>query len=188
MGYATTSNRIGSYEPNENALQEPCIRRALYFPQRNNVYESFTAICFGMERNNRISIFTYIRLQKTVISSPSYIFTWRLSPSGRFSIYERSFPSQLQFLKNSASYVSIFTSIKADYILSSHYKLDNFIFIIKATAKDELKCDFVCCSIFEKDDQRNYETNQRSRTLLRKERIHIPSGTSNILFNKLFPQ
>lgn len=74
-----------------------------------------------------------------------------------------------------------FTSIKADYILSSHYKLDNFIFIIKATAKDELKCDFVCCSIFEKD-------NQRSRTLLRKERIHIPSGTSNILFNKLFPQ
>ncbi len=45
-----------------------------------------------------------------------------------------------------------FTSIKADYILSSHYKLDNFIFIIKATAKDELKCDFVCCSIFEKDD------------------------------------
>ena len=31
-----------------------------------------------------------------------------------------------------------FTSIKADYILSSHYKLDNFIFIIKATAKDEL--------------------------------------------------
>ena len=29
-----------------------------------------------------------------------------------------------------------FTSIKADYILSSHYKLDNFIFIIKATAKD----------------------------------------------------
>lgn len=28
-----------------------------------------------------------------------------------------------------------FTSIKADYILSSHYKLDNFIFIIKATAK-----------------------------------------------------
>ena len=81
-----------------------------------------------------------------------------------------------------------FTSIKADYILSSHYKLDNFIFIIKATAKDELKCDFVCCSIFEKDDQRNYETNQRSRTLLRKERIHIPSGTSNILFNKLFPQ
>lgn len=81
-----------------------------------------------------------------------------------------------------------FTSIKADYIISSHYKLDNFIFIIKATAKDELKCDFLCCSIFEKDDQRNYETNQRSRTLLRKERIHIPSGTSTILFNKLSPQ
>lgn len=51
-----------------------------------------------------------------------------------------------------------------------------------------IKMYFVCCSIFEKDDQRNYETNQRSRTLLRKERIHIPSGTSTILFNKLFPQ
>lgn len=188
MGYATTSNRIGSYEPNENALQEPCIRRALYFPQRNNVYESFTAICFGMERNNRISIFTYIRLQKQLY--PLHL---------TFSLEDYPHLAGFQYMKdlslpnyNSSKIVTrmypFFTSIKADYILSSHYKLDNFIFIIKATAKDELKCDFVCCSIFEKDDQRNYETNQRSRTLLRKERIHIPSGTSTILFNKLFPQ
>ena len=41
------------------------------------------------------------------------------------------------------------TSIKADYLISSHFSVDNFIFIIKANAQGELKCDFLCCSIFE---------------------------------------
>jgi hypothetical protein len=47
-----------------------------------------------------------------------------------------------------------------------------------------LKCDFLCCSTFEKG-KRDYETNQRARTLLKKERIHIPSNTSVIFFDKI---
>lgn len=64
------------------------------------------------------------------------------------------------------------TGIKADYLISSHFSVDNFIFIIKANSQGDLKCDFLCCSIFEKGE-RDYETNQRPRTLMKKERIHI---------------
>ena len=79
------------------------------------------------------------------------------------------------------------TSIKADYLISSHFSVDNFIFIIKANAQGELKCDFLCCSIFEKGD-RDYETNQKARTLMKKERIHIPSNTTDILLDRLSAQ
>ena len=76
---------------------------------------------------------------------------------------------------------------KADYLISSHFSVDNFIFIIKANAQGELKCDFLCCSIFEKGD-RDYETNQKARTLMKKERIHIPSNTTDILLDRLSAQ
>ena len=33
--------------------------------------------------------------------------------------------------------------------------------------------------------KKDYETNQRARTLLKKERIHIPSNTSVIFFDKI---
>ena len=79
------------------------------------------------------------------------------------------------------------TRIKANYLISSHFSVDNFIFIIKANAQGELKCDFLCCSIFEKGD-RDYETNQRPRTLMKKERIHIPSNTTDILLDRLSTQ
>ena len=79
-----------------------------------------------------------------------------------------------------------YTNIKADYLISSHFSTDNFIFIIKSNKQGELKCNFLCCSIFEKGD-RNYENNQRCRTLLKKERIHIPTNTSTILLNRLTP-
>ena len=77
-----------------------------------------------------------------------------------------------------------FTGIKADYLISSHFNVDNFIFIIRANSQSELKCDFLCCSIFEKGE-RDYETNQCRRTLMKKERIHIPSNTSTILLDRL---
>lgn len=79
-----------------------------------------------------------------------------------------------------------YTNIKADYLISIHFSTDNFIFIIKSNKQGELKCNFLCCSIFEKGD-RNYENNQRCRTLLKKERIHIPNNTSTILLNRLTP-
>lgn len=74
--------------------------------------------------------------------------------------------------------------IKADYLISSHIKMNSFIFIIKANSQGELKCDFLCCSIFEKGE-RDYETNQRKRSLLKKARIHIPSNTTEILLDRL---
>ena len=76
------------------------------------------------------------------------------------------------------------TGIKADYLISSHFKTDNFIFILKANSQNETKCNFLCCSIFEKGE-RNYETNQRLRTLLKKERIHLSSNTTDILLDRL---
>ena len=51
-----------------------------------------------------------------------------------------------------------YTNIKADYLISSHFSTDNFIFIIKSNKQGELKCDFLCCSIFEKGDK--FETNK----------------------------
>lgn len=76
------------------------------------------------------------------------------------------------------------TSIKADYLVASHTDIDSFIFLIQATPQGNSKCDFLCCSTFEQGE-RNYEANQRSRTLLKKERIHIPTNTSLILLDNL---
>ena len=45
-------------------------------------------------------------------------------------------------------------------------------------------CDFVCCSAFTQTN-RDYRENQRQRTILKKERIHIPTNTSTILFDRL---
>jgi hypothetical protein len=76
------------------------------------------------------------------------------------------------------------TSIKADYLISSHIGIDSFVFIIQASPKGESKCDFLCCSTFKKGE-RDYEANQRSRTLMKKERIHIPTDTSTLLLDRL---
>lgn len=76
------------------------------------------------------------------------------------------------------------TNIKADYLITSHLVIDSYVFIIHTTPKGDAKCDFLCCSAFTKGD-RNYETNQRKRALLKKERIHIASNTTTVLLNKL---
>jgi hypothetical protein len=76
------------------------------------------------------------------------------------------------------------TSIKADYLISSHIGIDSFVFIIQVSPKGESKCDFLCCSTFEKGE-RDYEANQRSRTLMKKERIHVPTDTSTLLLDRL---
>lgn len=79
------------------------------------------------------------------------------------------------------------TNIKADYLIASHTNIESFIFIIRSTPQNKSQCDFLCCSIF-KESTRDYETNQRTRVLLKKERIHIPSNTSVILLDKLNAQ
>lgn len=78
------------------------------------------------------------------------------------------------------------TTIKADYLISSHLDLINFVFIIQNNNNGNSKCDYLCCSAFAKGE-RNYEANQRPLALLRKERIHIPTNTSLTIIDKLNP-
>lgn len=79
-----------------------------------------------------------------------------------------------------------FTNINADYLITSRIDIDSYIFIIHTTPSGDAKCDFLCCSEFTKGE-RDYETNQRKYTLLKKERLHIPTNTSTIIMNKLNP-
>lgn len=76
------------------------------------------------------------------------------------------------------------TMIKADYLISSHLNMISFVFIIQTSPNGEAKCDYLCCSAFTKGE-RDYETNQRTRAILKKERIHIPSNTRTVLLDKL---
>ena len=46
---------------------------------------------------------------------------------------------------------------------------------------------FFVAPFFERGD-RDYETNQKARTLMKKERIHIPSNTTDILLDRLSAQ
>lgn len=76
------------------------------------------------------------------------------------------------------------TMIKADYLISSHLDMISFVFIIQTSSGGEAKCDYLCCSAFTKGE-RDYETNQRTRTILKKERIHTHSNTCTVLLDKL---
>lgn len=80
-----------------------------------------------------------------------------------------------------------YTQIKADYLISRHSDITSFVFIIQTNADGTAKCDYLCCSAF-KQTERNYEANQRARTLLKKKRIHINSNSSTILLDKLTPK
>ena len=79
---------------------------------------------------------------------------------------------------------SFYTNIKADYLIASHVVIDSFVFLIHTSPNGDAKCDFLCCSTFAKGD-RDYEQNQKKRTLLKKERIHIPSNITTVSLNKL---
>ena len=80
-----------------------------------------------------------------------------------------------------------YTRIKADYLISRHSDITSFVFIIQINADGTAKCDYLCCSAFKQTD-RDYTANQRPRTLLKKERIHINSNSSTILLDKLTPK
>ena len=79
------------------------------------------------------------------------------------------------------------TTIKADYFISSTRNDTNFIFIIRASMLEEVSSNYLCCSAFTKGT-RNYEDNQRKYALLKKERIHLPTNTVTILYDRLIEQ
>lgn len=75
-----------------------------------------------------------------------------------------------------------YTNIKADYLITNHIGTTSFIFVIQANSS--IKFNYLCCSAFEQT-ARNYEANQRKLSLLKKERIQLSSGISQVLFNKI---
>lgn len=82
-----------------------------------------------------------------------------------------------------ARYYPFHTKINADYLISSHLDNTDFIFIINSE-RDSASVEYTCCSIFEQEE-RNYEEGQRELTLLKKERIYIPTNQSDILYDRL---
>ena len=231
LGYAITSNRIGSLELNENALQEPCICKVLYFSKEvqlmNLLQQSALAwkeiteyrylftygykkklhlinLTFSLEDYPHLAGFQYMK----DISLPNYTSTKivarilqgkipfeKIQKAAQYVEMIKPRLEALIHLKNSLdneftlySYMPkmypFVTRIKADYLISSHIGINSFIFILQTTSPGKSKCNFLCCSTF-KQDKRNYETNQQTRTLLKKERIHIPTNTSTILFDRL---
>ena len=82
-------------------------------------------------------------------------------------------------------FYSFTTQIKADYLISSATTPVDFIFIIKSNSSGEISiCDFVCCSAF-MQTKRDYRENQRPRSILKKERVHIAINTTTVLFDRL---
>lgn len=77
-----------------------------------------------------------------------------------------------------------YTSIKADYLIADHSSADHYVFIIHANSESHSDELFSCCSIFQRDS-RDYTCNQRSLAILRKERLHVPSATNAVLYNRL---
>ena len=74
------------------------------------------------------------------------------------------------------------------YIWLQTATVHDFIFIIKSSSTGEiLICDFVCCSAFTQT-KRDYRENQRLRSILKKERVHIAINTTTVLFDRLNKQ
>ena len=78
------------------------------------------------------------------------------------------------------------TTIKGDYLISSHSDNASFVFLIQSSQNSKENGAYVCCSAFIRGE-RDYETNQRIRTILKKERLHIGSGESEVLYDRLNP-
>ena len=76
------------------------------------------------------------------------------------------------------------TNIKADYLISSGFEATAFVFFIRVSPSGNAVCDFLCCSAFE-ESGRQYRANQRSLTLLKKERVHIETQDTVVLYDRL---
>lgn len=79
---------------------------------------------------------------------------------------------------------SFSTTIKADYLIVLRSDKTPFVFIVKSSSVDNSVVECVCCSAF-MEGERNYEENQRLRTILKKERRNLVNGTIDVLYDKL---
>lgn len=74
------------------------------------------------------------------------------------------------------------TSIRADYLIASHIGSVSFIFLIREGERS-IVSDCICCSTFIKEE-RDYEQNQRPYTLMKKAKIRLTDGKTDVLFLK----
>ena len=79
-------------------------------------------------------------------------------------------------------FYSFHTSIQADYLIASHLKDVSFVFLIREGERSTAS-DCICCSTFLKDN-RDYEQNQRSYTLMKKTKLNLNTGNTQVLFMK----
>lgn len=96
---------------------------------------------------------------------------------------KESLDSEFTLFKYMSQFYSFCTNIKANYLISSHIDNTDFIFIINSQ-NGSAAIEYTCCSIFEKT-RRNFEEGQRERTLLKKERVHISTNQTDILYDRL---
>ena len=76
---------------------------------------------------------------------------------------------------------SFTTTIKADYLISLHSEQTSFVFIVKTS---DTSSNYLCCSAFI-EGNRDYEENQRQRTILKKECIKISTNNVVTFLNRL---
>jgi len=76
------------------------------------------------------------------------------------------------------------TAIKADYLISYHSEFTSFVFMIKANEDNLGNTDCICHSVFTAGE-RHYEVNQRSLTILKKQRLQLSTNETDILFDRL---
>ena len=74
------------------------------------------------------------------------------------------------------------TNIKADYLISSTYKGQAFVFLFGGSPKSVTR-DCICRSIFIMDG-RDYEENQRPYAILKKTRTDLSTNEESVLFVK----
>ena len=241
MGYAETTNRIGSYELNENAYDGVLLRQDPLsfssqedldmYKQDNNIktsnllldaasvwkelsdyrYEIIYGykrklyeinLSFNPEEFQHLAGFQYLK----DITLPRYNSSVTLKrildrkitfeQIIKSSNYESMVKPRLEaisklnnILDNDFrlfSYMpkmySFSTTIKAEYIISYHFDKNTFVFIVKLSSENEK--EYVCCSSFTEGD-RNYEENQRQRTILKKSKIKISSDEIEVLYDRL---
>ena len=101
---------------------------------------------------------------------------------------EESLDNEFQLYTFVPRFYSFHTNIRADYLITSIRSPISFVFMVQdrdAEKNDpqEIKHHCLCCSAFYKAE-RDYTQNQRTCSLLRKEKVNIQSGETNTLYER----
>ncbi len=95
---------------------------------------------------------------------------------------EKIFDNEFILYSFMAKFSPFTTQIKADYLISSNVNRASYVFLIRIS-RDELSCKCVCSSAFLKSN-RNFDTNQRPYSLLKKTKVCLLDGSEEVLFLK----